>query len=81
MKCHHNEWTGMKIEVPMFQRIRVTLQRRINLIHRLDRTSFVAPSLEGTMVQSREITTAIVNSRENDDAYYMLQSIPPLLKH
>ena len=68
----------MKIEVPMFQRIRVTLQRRINLIHRLDRTSFVAPSLEGTMVQSREITTTIVNSRENDDEYYMLQSIPPL---
>ena len=42
-------------EVPMLQRIRVTLQRRINLIHRLDRISFIAPSSEGTMVQLREM--------------------------
>jgi len=27
------------------------------------------------------IPTTIVNSRENDDAYYMFQSITPLLKH
>ena len=45
----------MKNEVPMLQRIRVTLQRRINLIHRLDRISFIAPSSEGTMVQLQEM--------------------------
>jgi len=45
----------MKNEVPMLQRIRVTLQRRINLILRLDRISFIAPSSEGTMVQLREM--------------------------
>lgn len=37
--CHHSQWTGSKAnqEVPMLQRTREALGRRVNLIHRLDR--------------------------------------------
>lgn len=37
--CHHSDWTGSRKsnEVPMLQRIRVALDRKINLVHRLDR--------------------------------------------
>jgi len=45
----------MNIEVPMLQRIRDAHQRIINLIHRLERISFIAPSSKGTMVQLREM--------------------------
>lgn len=37
--CHHSPWTGSRgaAEIPMLQRVREQLQRRVNLVHRLDR--------------------------------------------
>ena len=37
--CHHSPWAGKtrETEVPMLQRLRAHLQRRVNLVHRLDR--------------------------------------------
>jgi tRNA pseudouridine65 synthase len=39
--CHHSEWTGKRssriFEVPMLQRTRQAVGRRVNLVHRLDR--------------------------------------------
>jgi len=47
----------MKNEVPMLQRIRDTLQRRINLIHRLDRMSLILTIVRrhyGTITRGEE---------------------------
>lgn len=37
--CHHSDWTGSRAqsEVPMLQRVRDAVGRRVNLVHRLDR--------------------------------------------
>ena len=44
--CHHSGWAGLRsrkknneipIEIPMLQRVRDTVGRRVNLVHRLDR--------------------------------------------
>lgn len=37
--CHHSEWTGSRSrqEIPMLQRVRSAIGRKVNLIHRLDR--------------------------------------------
>jgi 23S rRNA-/tRNA-specific pseudouridylate synthase len=37
--CHHSEWSGSRsqLEIPMLQRVREAVQRRVNLVHRLDR--------------------------------------------
>jgi 23S rRNA-/tRNA-specific pseudouridylate synthase len=36
--CHHSPWAGLRQgEIPMLQRIREQVQRRVNLVHRLDR--------------------------------------------
>jgi tRNA pseudouridine65 synthase len=36
--CHHSEWKSSRIlEVPMLQRTRQAVGRRVNLVHRLDR--------------------------------------------
>jgi tRNA pseudouridine65 synthase len=40
--CHHSPWTGSRHlsgddAIPMLQRVRTQVQRRVNLVHRLDR--------------------------------------------
>lgn len=37
--CHHSEWSGSRSqeEIPMLQRVREGVQRKVNLVHRLDR--------------------------------------------
>jgi 23S rRNA-/tRNA-specific pseudouridylate synthase len=37
--CHHSDYTGSRAreEVPMLQRVRDTVDQRVNLVHRLDR--------------------------------------------
>ena len=37
--CHHSEWTGSRsrAEIPMIQRVRQAVGRKVNLVHRLDR--------------------------------------------
>jgi len=37
--CHHSDWTGSRTrqEVPMIQRVRIAVGRKVNLVHRLDR--------------------------------------------
>lgn len=37
--CHHSEFTGSRaqMEIPMLQRVRQAIDRKVNLVHRLDR--------------------------------------------
>ena len=37
--CHHSGWTGSRnrLEVPMIQRVRAAIGRKVNVVHRLDR--------------------------------------------
>ena len=74
VKCHYSEWTGKTNEVPMLQRVRDTLQRRVNLIHRLDRGAsgclLVALSSEGKedCDQLRTATKLLSDALQSPDA-------------
>jgi tRNA pseudouridine65 synthase len=37
--CHHSDWTGSRsqVDIPMLQRVREAVGRKVNLVHRLDR--------------------------------------------
>ena len=65
--CHHSEFTGSRgsTEIPMLQRIRDTVQQRVNLVHRLDRgasgcllCTFQDDHTDATRIFSEALTSA-----------------------
>jgi 23S rRNA-/tRNA-specific pseudouridylate synthase len=67
--CHHSDWTGSRArsEIPLLQRVRHTLQdRRVNLIHRLDRGCSGAVLLAMTQ-EDEQYNDHEVDEKKNKD--------------
>lgn len=69
IKCHNSDWTGPKNnEVAMLQRVRDTIGRRINLIHRLDRGAsgcLLASHAEENCEELRECTKTLIEALQS----------------
>jgi len=84
--CHHSSWTGKRSErrrwkepTPMLQRVRDLTGKRVNLVHRLDRSAsgclvfafasnHVDNDNEDTKASSCSTTKSLISAMQNKDA-------------